>query len=107
MRFGARASELIVKNGRVSGVRCADGAVAEARRDFKGAVALIEKILGRSRGGETDEAANDRVFLVHLGMAYQQLGRNDIEPEVSGQFRAGDIRHCFADIAAAKRLLGY
>ena len=37
----------------------------------------------------------------------QQLGRNDIEPEVSGQFRAGDIRHCFADIAAAKRLLGY
>jgi dTDP-L-rhamnose 4-epimerase len=35
------------------------------------------------------------------------LGRNDIEPEITGQFRAGDIRHCFADIGQARRLLGY
>jgi dTDP-L-rhamnose 4-epimerase len=31
----------------------------------------------------------------------------DAEPEVTGKFRAGDIRHCFADIAKARRLLGY
>ncbi|MEO8725275.1 MAG: nucleoside-diphosphate-sugar epimerase, partial [Acidobacteriaceae bacterium] len=24
-----------------------------------------------------------------------------------GQYRAGDIRHCFADISVAKKLLGY
>jgi dTDP-L-rhamnose 4-epimerase len=26
---------------------------------------------------------------------------------VSGKYRVGDIRHCFADITAARRLLGY
>jgi dTDP-L-rhamnose 4-epimerase len=30
-----------------------------------------------------------------------------IEPEITGQYRAGDIRHCFADISNARRLLGY
>jgi dTDP-L-rhamnose 4-epimerase len=30
-----------------------------------------------------------------------------IEPEVTGQFRIGDIRHCYADIALARSLLGY
>ncbi len=34
------------------------------------------------------------------------LGKN-IEPEVTGQFREGDIRHCIADISTAQRLLGY
>ncbi len=31
----------------------------------------------------------------------------EIEAEITGQSRAGDIRHCFADISAAKRALGY
>jgi dTDP-L-rhamnose 4-epimerase len=31
----------------------------------------------------------------------------DCRPEVTGKFRAGDIRHCFADISAARELLGY
>ncbi len=30
-----------------------------------------------------------------------------IKAEITGQSRAGDIRHCFADISAAKRELGY
>jgi dTDP-L-rhamnose 4-epimerase len=34
------------------------------------------------------------------------LGR-PIEPEVAGRYRAGDIRHCYADIARARRLLGF
>jgi dTDP-L-rhamnose 4-epimerase len=34
------------------------------------------------------------------------LGR-DAEPEVTGKWRAGDIRHCFADITRARELLGY
>lgn len=34
------------------------------------------------------------------------LGKN-IEPEVTGQFREGDIRHCIADISRVRKLLGY
>jgi dTDP-L-rhamnose 4-epimerase len=35
------------------------------------------------------------------------VGREDIAPRVTGQFRAGDVRHCTADIARARRLLGF
>ena len=35
------------------------------------------------------------------------LGRDDIEPQVLHRSRAGDIRHCFADIDKARRLLGF
>jgi dTDP-L-rhamnose 4-epimerase len=37
----------------------------------------------------------------------QVLGKDDIEPEISGKYRVGDIRHCFADIKLARRVLGY
>jgi dTDP-L-rhamnose 4-epimerase len=33
------------------------------------------------------------------------LGVSGIEPEITGKYRAGDIRHCFADISLAKRIL--
>jgi dTDP-L-rhamnose 4-epimerase len=35
-----------------------------------------------------------------------KLGK-DIAPEIAEQYRAGDIRHCFGDISAARRTLGY
>lgn len=35
------------------------------------------------------------------------LGRPGLAPEVTGAYRAGDIRHCFADISLARSLLGY
>lgn len=31
----------------------------------------------------------------------------DMAPEIVGKYRVGDIRHCFADIALARRVLGY
>jgi dTDP-L-rhamnose 4-epimerase len=34
------------------------------------------------------------------------VGR-ELEPEVTGEFRIGDIRHCFADVAMAAETLGY
>jgi dTDP-L-rhamnose 4-epimerase len=34
-------------------------------------------------------------------------GRFDIEPEVTGEYRVGDIRHCFADIGLAREVLAY
>ncbi|TYL89139.1 NAD-dependent epimerase/dehydratase family protein [Bradyrhizobium rifense] len=35
------------------------------------------------------------------------MGRTDIEPEITGKYRAGDIRHCFADIGKSRDLLGF
>lgn len=35
------------------------------------------------------------------------LGREDIEPEITGKYRAGDIRHCWADPTLAQELLGF
>jgi dTDP-L-rhamnose 4-epimerase len=31
----------------------------------------------------------------------------DVEPEVTGKYRVGDIRHCFADLTLARTVLGY
>lgn len=35
------------------------------------------------------------------------LGREDLAPEITGRYRMGDIRHCFADIRKASAHLGY
>jgi dTDP-L-rhamnose 4-epimerase len=35
------------------------------------------------------------------------VGKENIRPEITGKYRVGDIRHCFADISKARRLLGY
>jgi dTDP-L-rhamnose 4-epimerase len=39
-------------------------------------------------------------------MLAKGLGK-DIEPEIVGKYREGDIRHCISDITKAKKLLGY
>ncbi|MFW5846073.1 MAG: NAD-dependent epimerase/dehydratase family protein, partial [Planctomycetota bacterium] len=35
------------------------------------------------------------------------LGLDHIEPAITGEYRMGDIRHCFGDIGAARRLLDF
>lgn len=35
------------------------------------------------------------------------MGRRDIAPEITRKYRAGDIRHCFADIGKSRDLLGF
>lgn len=57
------------------------------------------------------------VFNVGSGRAYavrdvaeslaRVLAREDIRPCIVGKYRAGDIRHCFADISRARATLGY
>ncbi|RPE81127.1 NAD-dependent epimerase/dehydratase family protein [Vulcaniibacterium tengchongense] len=37
----------------------------------------------------------------------QALGIEDLPPEITGKYRAGDIRHCYADISLAQQVLGY
>ena len=36
----------------------------------------------------------------------EELG-SELDPEITGEFRRGDIRHCFADTARAEELLGF
>jgi dTDP-L-rhamnose 4-epimerase len=35
------------------------------------------------------------------------VGKENIQPEILGKYRVGDIRHCYADIGKAQRILGY
>lgn len=35
------------------------------------------------------------------------LGKDGIEPEITGKYRVGDVRHCFADTMRAQQVLGY
>jgi dTDP-L-rhamnose 4-epimerase len=61
-------------------------------------------------------AADGRVFNVGTGQPHsvldvatllaRELGV-DLAPEIRGQYRVGDIRHCFADIGRIQRELGY
>jgi len=65
----------------------------------------------------TSDAANGRAINIGSGRAVtirevarsfaRVLGKPDLEPEITGQYRIGDIRHCFADIGLAREVLGY
>jgi dTDP-L-rhamnose 4-epimerase len=65
---------------------------------------------------EVPEAA-DHVFNIGSGCDYsiseiaermaKVLGKEDIEAEIVGKCRVGDIRNCFADISLAREILGY
>jgi dTDP-L-rhamnose 4-epimerase len=39
--------------------------------------------------------------------AIRAIGSTDIRPEITRNYRAGDIRHCFADISLAREVLGW
>jgi len=57
------------------------------------------------------------VFNVGSGHAYtvrevarrmgEVLGKPQVRPEITGKYRMGDIRHCFADISHARKVLGF
>lgn len=61
-------------------------------------------------------AAAGQVFNIGSGRAWTieaiaremaQVMNLDLEPEITGRYRVGDIRHCFADISLAREVLGY
>lgn len=61
--------------------------------------------------------ADGEVFNVGSGLSYtirgvarlvaEALNKQYLEPEITGKYRAGDIRHCSADITKAEEILGY
>jgi dTDP-L-rhamnose 4-epimerase len=64
-----------------------------------------------------NEGAADQVFNVASGCQVtifqvaqriaQVLGKNHLQPQITGRYRAGDIRHCFADVSRARHVLGF
>jgi dTDP-L-rhamnose 4-epimerase len=49
-----------------------------------------------------------QVSIMEVAQLLQKvLGKEDLDPRVTGKYRVGDIRNCFADISKAKRMLGY
>jgi dTDP-L-rhamnose 4-epimerase len=85
----------------------------QQRRDF---VHVRDLADGCVRALE-NPASRDQVFNLGSGASYsvleiaerlgKVLGRTDLPPRISGAYRAGDIRNCFADISKAAGILGY
>ncbi|MFL6005215.1 MAG: NAD-dependent epimerase/dehydratase family protein [Gaiellaceae bacterium] len=47
------------------------------------------------------------VTVLEVAAKLAEVLDTDLEPEVTGKYRAGDVRHCFADVSLARELLGY
>ena len=52
-------------------------------------------------------SGEDRTILQVAEAIAEAMGRPDLQAEVTGKARAGDIRHCIPDIGKARRRLGY
>jgi len=82
------------------------------RRDFVSVADVARAcrlaLVADGAAGETiNVGSGESVSVLEIA---ERLGRVlgvEIEPEVTGKSRAGDIRHCFADIGRARELLGF
>lgn len=52
-------------------------------------------------------SGQSRSVLEIAGAMADALGIEDLPPQITGKYRAGDIRHCFADITRAEQTLGF
>jgi dTDP-L-rhamnose 4-epimerase len=85
----------------------------EQRRDFVSAYDVARALrlsleapdaAGRAINIGSGQSASVREIAGRLAAV---LDGEDIEPEITGSYRVGDIRHCFADISLARTVLGY
>jgi dTDP-L-rhamnose 4-epimerase len=58
-------------------------------------------------GHAVNVATERRVTILELARDVARALGSELEPEVTGEFRAGDIRHCVASTARARELLGW
>jgi dTDP-L-rhamnose 4-epimerase len=84
----------------------------EQRRDFVSVRDIVQALLLSA----DEDAAVGKALNVGSGRAVtvrevaETLARvlgTDAEPEVTGKYRVGDIRNCWADISLAREVLGY
>jgi dTDP-L-rhamnose 4-epimerase len=75
-------------------------------RDVARAIALA--VEGDGANGRAVNVGSGRsVTVSEIAAELARVLDVDVEPELTGRFRAGDIRHCFADVSLAHALLGY
>lgn len=85
----------------------------QQRRDFVHVTDVAQAIMlaldhaPRVAGQVFNVGSGRNYTVLEVGRKLAELLRKDIEPEVTGKYRVGDIRHCFADITLARDLLGY
>ena len=84
----------------------------EQRRDFVHVSDVARAFrLALERDGADGRAINvasgRSVTVTEVAEALAQVLGKDIAPEIPGIYRAGDIRHCFADVTLARELLGF
>jgi dTDP-L-rhamnose 4-epimerase len=82
------------------------------RRDFVGvrdvAVACRLAIEAPSAGMVVNVGRGESFTLAEIAQRIANLvGRPELSPETTGDYQLGDVRHCFADVERAKRVLGY
>ena len=81
-------------------------------RDFLSVHDAVQATLLAAERSEADGLAvnvgsGQPTSVREVASALARALKTDLAPSLTGKYRAGDIRHCFADIAAARRLLGY
>ncbi len=81
-------------------------------RDFVSVRDIVQANLLAMERSEADGMAlnigsGDPVTICQVAMELERALGLSIPIEITGKYRAGDIRHCFGDISAATRLLGY
>jgi dTDP-L-rhamnose 4-epimerase len=60
------------------------------------------------KGDVVNVGSGESVTVAEIaGRLARILDQEEIEPEVTGEYRVGDIRHCFADVTRAQEVLGY
>jgi dTDP-L-rhamnose 4-epimerase len=82
------------------------------RRDFVNVGDIARAFrLALEQDGADGKAVNvgsgESVTVSEIADALSRVLGVEIEAELTGKYRAGDIRHCFADITLARKLLGY
>ena len=81
-------------------------------RDFVSVHDVVQANLLAMERSEADGYAlnigsGEAISIREVAMALSSALETYITAELTGKYRAGDIRHCFGDISAARKLLGY
>jgi dTDP-L-rhamnose 4-epimerase len=81
-------------------------------RDFVSVQDIVQCcLLAMERSGGDGMALNvgsgEPISIREVAATLADALETDVPPELTEKYRAGDIRHCFGDISAAKKHLGY
>jgi dTDP-L-rhamnose 4-epimerase len=81
-------------------------------RDFVSVHDIVQSLLlaGEAEGavgGAFNIGSGHSVSVRQVAETLASVLGVEIEPEITGRYRVGDIRHCFADITRAREAMGY